>query len=473
MALSDQLPAGASGTSPTPAATAAPGRSTLTAPAPTDTSPPSRAAALDSHPADPAPRSLWRHRDFVALLFGETISQLGSQITLFALPLAAVLVLNANGGQIGLLKTLFTLPYFILPLAVGVLLDRRPRRPAMMLANAGRMLLVLSIPVLAALKFLTMTQLYVVALLGGALSVVFDLAYSSFLPTLIGRKRLGEANSFLQTGYSAAFLAGPGVAGLLVGWLGAATTLVADAVSYLLSLLNIGALRFREPPPAMSQTRRRPFAEAKEGLVAVFRIAPIRQITLHSLIFNTSVQLIEVAFVVYALNVVNLGPTLFGAVVTIGGVGGLAGALLGAKLAKRLGYGPATVVAAIAESLIFILLPMVHGSRPALVAMFGGTFAVAGAGTGIASVLVATIRQSYTPDRMMARVGAGFRMVNSAAIPLGSAIAGALVTAIGIRPTLWVAPIGLVASLAPLVFTSFRRIRKLPELDQTPAPAPA
>jgi MFS family permease len=421
--------------------------------------------AKDSRPeasgTSPTPTSLWRNRDFVALLCAETVSQLGSQITLFALPMAAILLLGADGGQIGLLKTLFTLPYFLLPLAVGVFLDRRPRRTAMLVANFGRMLLVFSIPAVAWLRLLTMNQLLVVALLGGFLAVVFDLAYAAYLPSLIGRDRLGQANSITQTGYSTAFLAGPGVAGLLVNAFGAASALVADALSYLVSFVTISRMRFREPVPDPGP--RRPFAEAWEGVTALFGIGPIRAIALHASLYNAWFQLIEVAFLVYALNVLHIGAGAFGLVVTAGGVGGLLGALSGARVARRLGYGRAMVAAATVESLAYPLLAAAHGGRGALLALFAVTFFVGGAGTGAANVLVSTIRQTHTPDRLMARVGAGYRMMNAGAVPVGAAAGGLLVTAVGARTTLWIAPAGLLLSVLPLVLTaSLRRLRELP-----------
>jgi MFS family permease len=410
-------------------------------------------------------RPLLRQRDFLALLSGETISQLGSQITLFAVPMTAVLVLGASGGQIGLLKTLFTLPYFIFPLVFGVILDRRPRRSAMLIADAGRALLVFAIPLLAWNHVLAMPHLFVVAFLGGTLSVAFDVAYSSYVPSLVGRPRLAEANSRLQTGYSAAFLAGPGAAGLLVNAVGAASALVADAVSYLVSFVTIAALKFKEPTPAPDATKPRPLAEAWEGIRALFKVAPIRQLTLHATIYNGCFQLVEVAFVVYALRDKHLGPGLFGLVVTIGGIGGLCGALSSAWVNRRFGPGPAMFAAVVAESGIYFLLPAVHGSTGALVIQFGLTFLVGGAGTGIASVVAGTVRQGFTPNRLMARVGAGYRMLTLGAIPAGAALAGLLVTLFGVRNTLWIAPFGLIASVAPIGLTSFRRIRALPGLD--------
>jgi Na+/melibiose symporter-like transporter len=309
-----------------------------------------------------------------------------------------------------------------------------------------------------------MAYLFVVAFLGGTLSVIFDIAYSAYVPSLVGRERLAEANSRLQTGYSAAFLAGPGAAGLLVRAFGAANALVADALSYLVSFFTIAALRFQEPPPKLEKSR--PLAEALEGVKALYRIAPIRRLTLHATLFNGFFQLVEVAFVVYALRDKQLGPALFALVVTIGGIGGLCGALGSAWIGRRLGYGPAMFAAVLAESGIYFALPAVHGSTSQLVWLFGSTFLIGGAGTGVASVLAGTIRQGFTPNSLMARVGAGYRMLTLGAIPAGAALAGLMVSLIGVRNTLWLAPFGLLASVAPIGLTSFRRMRTLPSAEE-------
>jgi predicted MFS family arabinose efflux permease len=410
--------------------------------------------------------SLWRNRDFVVLLTGETVSQLGSQITLFALPIAAVLLLHASGGQIGLLKTLFTLPYFFLPLVIGVHMDRRPRRPAMLMANAMRSVLVFTIPVLAWTHLLSITDLFVVALLGGAFSVLFDVAYSSYVPTLVGRPRLSEANGLLQTGYSAAFLSGPGLAGLLVSAIGAPAALVADAASYLVSFTTISSIKTKEPALVRDGQRRRAWAEARQGISALFRIAPIRQIALHAAIYNGFFQFIEVAFLVYALRVRHIGSGFFGVAVTIGGIGGLFGALRSARVVRRMGLGPAMLLAVSLETVVYFMLPVWRGDRFTVTILFGLTFMVGGIGAGIANSVVATIRQGFTPDRLMARVGAGYRTMNFGAIPIGAALGGVMVTTVGVRATLWLTPIGLIASALPLVLTSFKRLRDLPTAQQ-------
>ncbi len=393
---------------------------------------------------------------------GESVSAFGSQITWFALPVVAVLTLHASGGQVGLLKTLFTLPYFVFPLAVGVWLDRRRRRPAMLFANMGRALLVLSIPVAFWFSALSLWQLYVVAVAGGALSVVFDVAIASFLPGMVGRNRLASANSRLQTTGSVAGLTGPGLAGGLASLVGVAFTMIADAVSYLVSFGTILSVRGREKAPDPTVGKNGFLADLKGGLIALFGNPPVRQIALHATIYNGSVQCVEVAFLVYAVTDRGLSAGLYGVVLTVGGLGALLGSVVSAPLARRIGFGPALLTALIFSTDMFFLIPAAPSGVVALTVFASAAFMLVGFGNGIANIVTGTIRQAVTPDALLARVAAGYRTMNFGVIPLGSALAGLLVATLGARTTLIIAPFGLMASALPVLARSVRGIRELP-----------
>jgi MFS family permease len=192
--------------------------------------------------------SLWHHGEFMKLWAGQTISQIGSQITLLALPLSAILLFDASPFQVGLLSTVEFLPFVIFGLPAGVWVDRLPRKPILVVADLGRFVAVGSIPVAYALDVLRLPQLYVVAFVSGILTVFFDVAYGAYLPSLIPRQRLVEGNSKLEISRSGAQLAGPGLAGLLVQALRAPVAILADAVSYLGSVVFLLAVRNEEPP---------------------------------------------------------------------------------------------------------------------------------------------------------------------------------------------------------------------------------
>lgn len=178
-------------------------------------------------------RRRWVERDFLKLWAGQTVSELGSSITLLALPTAAVIGFHANAFQVGLLAATSRVPFPFLSLLAGVVVDRLPRRPILIVCDVGRCLVLASIPLAAMLNLLSLPQLFVTAFASGVLTVFFDVAYLSYVPVLAGRDELIDANARLQLGGSFAQVAGPGLAGLLVQLLGAARAIAADAGSFL------------------------------------------------------------------------------------------------------------------------------------------------------------------------------------------------------------------------------------------------
>src|SRR5437867_8121574 len=209
---------------------------------------------------------LWQHPDFLKLWAGQTVSLLGSSVTGLALPLAAVLVLNATPAQMGIMRAAQYLPFLLLGLFAGVWVDRLRRRPVLILADAGRALLVGSIPVAALLGVLRIDVLYVVALLVGVLTVFFDVAYLAYVPSLVPRDSLTEGNSKLEVSRSFAGMAGPALAGALVQLVTAPVALVVDAASFLVSAASLSLIRTPEPKPAALAHGRSIWRDAGEGL---------------------------------------------------------------------------------------------------------------------------------------------------------------------------------------------------------------
>src|SRR5919106_1995163 len=195
--------------------------------------------------------SLWRNADFLRLWSAQTISQFGTQITLLALPLAAILVLDASATEVALLAAFEWLPWLLFSLPVGALVDRMRRRPVLILADVGRGIALLSVPAAYAADALTLWQLYAVGFLIGVLTVFFDVAYQSYLPSLVERRQLADGNSKLEISRSGAQLAGPGAAGGLVELLTAPVAILGDAISFFVSAVLLGRIRgeerFQEP----------------------------------------------------------------------------------------------------------------------------------------------------------------------------------------------------------------------------------
>jgi MFS family permease len=208
------------------------------------------------------PPTLWRHRDFMLLWSGQTVSELGSGVTQLALPLTAVVLLRASTLQVGLLTSAATIAFALVALPAGAIVERRPKRRVMIACDAARLVIVASVPVAWAADVLTMAQLYAVAVAAGICTVFFDVSYQSYLPALLKQDHLTDGNGKLSTSQSFAELAGPGLGGGLVAAFGAAGAITADAVSYAVSVASLLGIRHREPRPTGHRER----ASIAEGL---------------------------------------------------------------------------------------------------------------------------------------------------------------------------------------------------------------
>src|SRR5437660_10960587 len=292
---------------------------------------------------------LWRHADFVKLWAGQTISVVGSQVTVLALPTIAILMLHATAAQGGLLASLQRLAFPVLALFAGVWIDRVRRRPLMIVADALRAAALLSIPLVAAIGALTLLQLYAVAAIVGVGTVVFDIAYLAYVPTLAGRADLLEANTKLEVSHSGSYLAGPALAGGLIQLVGAAQAILADALSFLVSVATIAWIRQTEPSPRLEDhPRLGVLAEIREGLRLVFGNRILRIMALLLTVGAVGFHLAEPAFYLFAYRNLGLSPGALGLVFAAGGVGAVIGAFMVGTVTRHLGLGT-TLAITIAE----------------------------------------------------------------------------------------------------------------------------
>jgi MFS family permease len=393
-------------------------------------------------------QGLWRHPDFVKLWAGETISLVGSQITLLALPLTAVLTLGATPGQMGLLGAIQYAPFLLLGLFAGVWVDRLRRRPILIGANLGRAALLGLVPLLAALDLLRIEHLYVLAFPLGVLTVFFDVAYQSFLPALVRREDLVEGNSKLEASRSVAQVAGPGLAGMLVQFLTAPIALALDAVSFVVSAGCLMLIRVRESTPTSGASGRGVLAEIGEGLRLVLGnplLRPIAGCTGSSNLFSAAIQAV---FVLYLTRELGIAPTVLGLIVGAGGVGALLGATLAQPAARRFGVGPTIVWPITLGSGAWLVLPLAGEVPTATVPLLMVAYAILLGGGTIYNVSQVSLRQAITPDHLQGRMNATMRFIVWGTMPIGALLGGALGEAIGLRTTLIVAALG--ALLAPL-----------------------
>ncbi|MGW5704613.1 MFS transporter [Amycolatopsis japonica] len=402
---------------------------------------------------------LLRSRDFRLLWTGETTSVLGSSIAVVALPLVAVVTLQASTFAVGLLTAAAWLPWLLIGLPAGAWVDRRPKRPVMLVCNGISMLVFLSVPVAAWSGLLTMTQLIVVALAGGVAKVFFNVAYRAYLPSLVDKGQLQEANEKLQGSESAAQIGGPGLAGLLAHWFGAVAGVFADAVSFGISVLCLRSIRHREPErPAKTRSRLRD--EIRDGLVFVVHDPYLLVLAVFGAISNVALmgyQSIEVVFLVRDLGV---GEGTAGLVLALVGAGGVFGAALSGKLAARIGTARAFVLCEAFGALMMLLGPLANGGWGLAFFVVAG-FSVS-AGVVGSNVLNATFRQRYVPAGMFGRVTASSSVLSFGAVALGGLLGGILGETAGVRQTLGLMAGLEVVAVFVLLFTPVGRCRDFP-----------
>lgn len=417
--------------------------------------------------------TVWRNADFVKLWGGETVSLLGSQVTDLALPLVAILTLRASAFQVGLLNVARYVPFVLLSLFAGVWLDRRRRRPILIAANLGRALLIGLVPVASLAHVLSMRWLYAIAFGAGILTVLFDVGILSYLPGLVERRHLGEANGKIATSYSIAGIGGPGLAGFLVGVLTAPIALAVDAVSYLVSAASLAGIRAREPEPEPPGERSSVLGSIGEGLRAVFGNPVLRHLATQSATFNLFENVVVTVLFVYAVRVLGIGATALGLVVSAGSVGALLGALTANRIRTAIGLGPALRWSTLLGCVSPLLLLLPRDAGPASLAVLGAALAVHGANLAVFNVNALTLRQSVTPDRLLGRMNASYRLLLFGTVPLGAFLGGSLAGLFGPRPALVVGVLGVASPVAWLLFSPVFRLTAMPGGPADPEPAAA
>src|SRR3954451_4871924 len=348
-------------------------------------------------------KSLWRHHDFLKLWGGQTVSRLGSQVSMLALPLIAITVLKATTFEVGLLTTVEFSPFILVGLPAGVWVDRLPKRPVLVTADLGRLVALLSIPLTYELGSLSMGQLYVVSFITGVLTVFFDVAYQAYLPELVARDQLVDGNAKLATTDSAAQLAGPTFAGLLIDLVGAALAVIADAVSFAVSAVAVLLIRQREPEDAGLRPERRGMkAEIGEGLGYVLRHPLLRAIagcTATSNLFSSMQLAVITVFMVRSLG---MSPGLIDVTLALATVGLLLGALIASPVARRLGLGSPTLGSIFISGMCCraLMRPTPQAALPGLIA---GGF-LASFGSPVCNINQVSLRQGVTPPPLHRRV---------------------------------------------------------------------
>ena len=405
------------------------------------------------------PPLLRDNRNFRRYFIGQSVSLLGDQVSLIALPLTAVLALHASAAEMGALTTAYLIPTLIFSLHAGVWIDRRGRRRQVMLAtDVARGLLIATIPVAYALGHLTWAQLYVVAFLTGTLSVFFNVAYGSFFQTVVPRKDYVAANSLIHGSRAFSFLAGTSLGGVLVQLLRGPYALALDAGSFLWSALFLGRIDAVEPPGASRES-----GGLLSGSRWIWRNAVVRAELLGVATINLFNFMFFALFLLYATRALHIHPAELGIVLGAASVGTLTGSFVTARIARRIGVGPTFLIGCFFFPAPLVLVPAASGPHRLVLGFLFVAELVSGVGLMLLDIMAGTISAGTVPPALRSRVSGAFMVVNYGVRPLGTTIGGILGSTIGLRPTLWIATAGALGGMLFLLPSPLRSLREVPE----------
>ena len=407
--------------------------------------------------------SILRHPDFRRLWIADLLSQLGSRLSMIAIPLLAVLTLDASTLQVSLLKTCETAAWLLLGLFAGAWVDRIRCLPVLVYADLGRALLFASIPVAAWFGVLSLTQLYVVLALTGILTVLFDVAHSSYPPRLLDSDQLLPGNAKLAANHSIGAVIGAGAGGVLVQWLGAALTIGLDALSFLWSALWLRSIRTTEARPARAE-RPNLRREIADGMRYVFThplLRPIALTTATTMLFQAAAGAI---MIVYLVREVHLQPGTIGVLSMIGLLGAILASAVTEKISHRYGDARTLLLSSTGIGVAFTLQALTAPGWQ--VSWYVISMLLAGFCIIVSYILQVSIRQRVCPPELQGRVSATMSFVGWGAAPLGSLLGGALGTAVGLHATLWVAGLAALAGTVFLYLSPFRTLRTVPATQQ-------
>jgi len=413
---------------------------------------------MNSQPARQGrPSGLWANPDFVKLWAGQTVSKFGTHITYAAMSATAVLVLQATPAQMGLLGAFGGLPVLLFSLLAGVWVDRLRRRPILIASDLGRAFILLSVPIAMLAGVLSMQQLYLVAGLVSVFTVFYGVADQSFLPAVVKKEQLVEANARIGSSDSLAEIAGPSLGGILVQWLSAPYAIFADAVSYLFSAGCLGVIRTPEPAPEQHEHPNM-WREMLAGMRTVIHQPVLRALMGTTATFNFFGNFIGTIYWLYLVRDLNLPPAIVGVSIGVGGVGALIGTLVAERITRRFGIGRAMIAALLLGNVWNGLLFLPLASWPVSL-VTGVIFTMQLLGDifwPVYFINVISLRQAVIPASLLGRASASLDFVGEGAAPIGALVGGMLATAIGARWTWLAGAAGILAGSLWLIFSPVR-----------------
>jgi MFS family permease len=399
--------------------------------------------------------------DFAKLWAGETISQLGNQITVLALPLVAIFTLHATAFDVGLLNATRFLPVLIIALPAGLWFDRRRRRPTLITCAFCSAVVLGVVPLAAATGVLSIGLLCAVAVAAGTIGMTFDIGALSYVPSLVAPGELAESSK-LQASIAFAGIAGPSLAGFLTGLLTAPATLSVDAGSFLVSAAGLIAIRRREPPVRVTEQGYSPWRAIAEGLRAVYGSRLLRTLLSQTALLNLTAGAVYPLFVLYAVRGLGLSAFAVGMVISGMAAGAFLGALTGGRIRKAIGLGRSMTLNTVGVSLPLLGILIPGGPGPGTIAILALAHFVYGVNVVMLNVSTITLRQVITPREVLGRMNASYRMLLMGALSVGAVAGGTFATVFGLRAALTIFLVVMCTPIAWVFFAPAFRLTTMP-----------
>jgi MFS family permease len=400
-------------------------------------------------------------RSFLLYWRANAVSAFGTYITLLALQTLVVLTLHGSAAEVGWLNSARWLPYLVVGVVVGALVDRHPRRPILVITDLVQAGLLVTIPLLWWIHRLSFPALLVVVMAYGTASVINGAAAMSLLPRLVQRGDLQRAHARGDGADAVAMSAGPALGGLLVSAVGAPAAVLVDAATYVYSAATLSRIKVTEPRPKRGVSARDLVLEIRDGVRWIYKGSGLTTLAISTHAWFVGNAVIGVVLAPYALDALSLTPFQFGLIGALGGIGALLGAAVTTRVGLRLGTGR-TIIACHAITTVGVLVMVTAGGTSHAVA----SVAVLGAGVGLYGLAIGmsnshemSFRQLVTPDELQARTNTTLRSLNRAVMVIAAPLAGILADDWGIRPTLLAAAAVFALVSLGLAASPFRAVR--------------
>lgn len=405
---------------------------------------------------------LWAHPDFVRLWAATTTSTFGSLIGQLALSFTAIVFLDASAAEVAVLAGCQLVPGFFVSPFAGVWVDRLKRRPVMIATDLGRAAALFSVPIAAVFGGLTIWQLFLVAAANSALSVTFEAAYRSYLPTLVNRRELLEGNAKLSGTASVAEVASFSLSGWLVQLLKAPGALAIDAATFVASAFFVWRIREPEPEVERDGEEEHFWHEAVEGARVVASDGVLRSLAIAEAIQSMAEKVLTTVFLLYLNDELGFSPAVLGMIFAVGGVTSLGGAYLANRGTLFFGgIGPTLVVASFFRASGALFMPLCMDNNWAGIAFLVANQIVTDPFWSLYEIHDVSLRQGITPERFQGRMFANFRLLNFGFAVVGTVVGGVLGSLIGFRETLFVSVGLMYLSVALLALSPVIRVKRV------------